>query len=163
MYIIGSVDKTKLIFLKKTSEIITAESKKSDADILSFTVLCLFQALCFFLAFAKGLRDFAKQRAVEICTRQSNWLRLSCVWKTYEKLEIHLDFYNNSLWLSAVGKTIKPYIKYMISDTFDILNFKFASNYLNMLACLPFFLAEWPTPRFLGRISADYVFSLKEK
>ena len=110
MYVIGSVDKTKLIFLKKTSEMITAESKKSDADILSFTVLCLFQALCCFLAFAKGLRDFAKQRAVEVCTRQSNWLRLSCVRKTHAKLE---NFYN-SMWLSAVGKTIKPYIKYMI-------------------------------------------------
>ena len=158
MYVIGSVDKTKLIFLKKTSEIITAEGKKSDADILSFTVFCLFQALCCFLAFAKGLRDFAKQRAVEVCTWQSNWLRLSCVRKTHAKLE---NFYN-SMWLSAVGKTIKPYIKYMISDTFDILNFKFASNYLSMLACLPFFLVEWPTPRFLGRKSAGYVFSLKK-
>ena len=158
MYVIGSVDKTKLIFLKKTSEIITAEGKKSDADILSFTVFCLFQALCCFLAFAKGLRDFAKQRAVEVCTRQSNWLRLSYVQKTHAKLE---NFYN-SMWLSAVGKTIKPYIKYMISDTFDILNFRFASNYLSMLACLPFFLVEWPTPRFLGRKSADYVFSLKK-
>ena len=158
MYVIGSVDKTKLIFLKKTSEIITAEGKKSDADILSFTVFCLFQALCCFLAFAKGLRDFAKQRAVEVCTRQSNWLRLSYVQKTHAKLE---NFYN-SMWLSAVGKTIKPYIKYMISDTFDILNFRFASNYLSMLACLPFLLVEWPTPRFLGRKSADYVFSLKK-